>query len=1380
MTDPDFFDIVVSVLLAAALAAFFYLGRRHLLALRRVASDGERLRSLDLLDSIASQSSGIIFAKDLAGRFIFVNREAAQTFGVPEKELLGKTSFDVRPAGEAEASAAVDALVIRSNQPLSQQETHVFAGVARTFLVARKPLHDASGRVIGLFGMAHDVTEYERGRDSQALLAAIVESSADAIICQDLDGTVTSCNRSAELLFGFSAEEAVGSNGAALSPGPRDVETGRRIAAGEVVRIAHTVRRHRDGHELHVALTLSPVRNSAGEVVAISSVVRDIGDRVAMERELRERGDALERAQAIARLGHIVTHPDGRFQTVSASLGEILLRDPAGMVTSVRDWLTWVHPDDRAALRQHLVDAFRSGEGATFEYRLQRGDGGWIVLRHVAVPLAAEDGGAPRWFGTLLDVTAQKTLEASLRESARFVQAVGDSMPDQLAVLDREGVIISVNASWKNHGQAVAGSADGLTRRDNIGVDYLAVCRAAASTAPDAAVIGAGVAAVLRGELPAFAHEYESRLASGPRWYAVRASPVQLDSGGALVMHTDITDRKQAEAELAHHREHLEELVNERSAELVETNAALTVTENFLRTLADHLPGRVAYWTHDRVCGFVNQTYCDWFGSPASEMLGRTMAEIFGAGLTEDRMRFVEAALAGEPQDFERHETSAAGKAAVSWIQYIPDRVGDEVRGFTVLVNDITAIKQAETSLLDANRELVVARSSAEAATLAKSAFLANMSHEIRTPMNAIIGLTHLLSRDVQEPAQRDRLGKVADAAHHLLGVINDILDLSKIESGKLRLDNADFSTETMLTRVLALVADRAKEKGLELVLDTDDLPPAMHGDVTRISQALLNFLSNAVKFTQHGSIRLRGEWLERESEALCVRFEVHDTGIGIEPERLGEIFNAFEQADASTTRRFGGTGLGLAITRQLAQLMQGDAGVSSEPGVGSRFWFTARLGHASRRQPLPPVSLLAGLRVLLVDELAEARNAVAQMLRHIGMRAHVAANGEEALEMARLAFEAGKPYDLHLVDYKQPGLDGIDLARRLYAAPGAPLFRAVLLTSDDSPELRRAAAAAGIHSVLVKPVAPSALQAALLEATGSRGAPVAAPSAEKIKGSAFDTLVATCAGARILLAEDNLVNQELAVELLSSAGLLVDVAGDGAQAVALGEHGAHDLILMDMQMPKLDGLAATRILRGTPGCRDVPIVAMTANAFGDDRQACLEAGMNDHIAKPVDPETLYATLLRWLPERHTDTRSGDLDEAPEPPRGPTPVADVFSRLAATGDLDVSRGLQLFDGLSELYLRVLRRFVEQYGDGMRQLDETLLSEDAVGMAAAAHSLRGASASIGATRIDELASELEVLGKNGASAAEMLPAGEALQAELAAVIERLRAELAIKP
>ena len=532
-------------------------------------------------------------------------------------------------------------------------------------------------------------------------------------------------------------------------------------------------------------------------------------------------------------------------------------------------------------------------------------------------------------------------------------------------------------------------------------------------------------------------------------------------------------------------------------------------------------------------------------------------------------------------------------------------------------------------ALAQAVGELATARDRAEAANRSKSEFLANMSHEIRTPLNAIVGLTHLVQREAQEPAQRDRLGKIAHSAQHLLQVINDILDLSKIEANRLQLEDIEFSLDAVLSRSFEMVADHAQAKGLELIVDTDHLPDRLVGDPTRFSQALLNLVGNAVKFTAQGFVRLGGEVLARKGDRALMKFSVRDTGIGIAPERIGALFLAFEQADSSTTRRHGGTGLGLALTQRLARLMGGDAGVRSTPGQGSEFWFSAWLRVAAPSTRHAPQ--LAGRRALLVDDLPEALAALSGQLRRLGLLVTTAASGEEALACVDEAARRGEPFELLLIDWRMAPLDGVQTLALLRQRLGAGLPPAVLVTADADAALQREVREARFSSVLVKPVTASALHDSLLRVLGrAHPTPPRQPAAP---GGPEASLRQLHAGRRVLLAEDGLVNQEVAKALLESVGLTVDVAADGVRTVQMALDRAVDqpyaLILMDVQMPRMDGLDATRELRSRG--YQAPIIAMTANAFTEDRDACLAAGMDDHLSKPVKPEELYANLLNWL-----------------------------------------------------------------------------------------------------------------------------------------------------
>jgi signal transduction histidine kinase/HPt (histidine-containing phosphotransfer) domain-containing protein len=661
--------------------------------------------------------------------------------------------------------------------------------------------------------------------------------------------------------------------------------------------------------------------------------------------------------------------------------------------------------------------------------------------------------------------------------------------------------------------------------------------------------------------------------------------------------------------------------------------------------------------------------------------------------------------------------------------------------------------------------EAVIGRERAEARSQAKSMFLANMSHEIRTPMNAIIGLVHLMGRDARDALQRDRLAKIDIAAKHLLQVINDILDVSKIESGKMTLEDSEFSVDELVARAFEMVRGTAHDKGLELVLDTDSLPDRMRGDPTRLSQALINLLSNGVKFTERGWVRLSAEPLGEDRAGLQVRFKVQDTGPGIAPEIQAALFAPFEQADGSITRQHGGTGLGLALTRHLARMMGGEAGVESTPGEGSTFWFTAKLARGDeageRAAPIP----LKGLRALLVDDLPEALSAIGDRLQTLGMHVDLQNSGSAALRHVESEMAAGRPFDVMLIDWRMPPPDGIETLRAMRRLLGAGTPTSILVTAFNEEVMWREARETHYDAVLVKPITASALHDCLVRLRRRQGAAVAPAPSER--GEAEATLLRRHAGQRVLLAEDNPVNREVVAELLGGVGLVVESADDGARAVELAMARPHDLILMDMQMPGMDGLAATRIIRQRKG-RATPIVAMTANAFTEDRAACLAAGMNDHIAKPVDLAVLYATLLRWLPLR--DSRA--LDELA--PREGT-AGSLAERLANVDGFDVGFALHYVGGKPQSLERALRHFVNAYRDGEPAL--TAVGPDAAAhWRTACHSLRGCCATLGAVHLLRSVASFESAISMSVDALTLAPEASALQEQLLRLVAALRSAI----
>jgi signal transduction histidine kinase/DNA-binding NarL/FixJ family response regulator/HPt (histidine-containing phosphotransfer) domain-containing protein len=685
------------------------------------------------------------------------------------------------------------------------------------------------------------------------------------------------------------------------------------------------------------------------------------------------------------------------------------------------------------------------------------------------------------------------------------------------------------------------------------------------------------------------------------------------------------------------------------------------------------------------------------------------------------------------------------------------DELAGMVGGFNGLLDQIA----------ERESELRAAKEAAEAANYSKSTFLANMSHEIRTPMNAILGLTHMAGQNVVDDTTRRQLAKIADAARHLLGVLNDILDLSRIEAGRLVIKPCDFELDAVFGNVFAMTGQGATEKGLDLVADIDPrLYRVLHGDAMRLGQVLVNYVSNAIKFTDHGHVVVSAEILEQQAGSARVRFSVGDTGIGIAEDIQGRLFDPFEQVDASTTRRHGGSGLGLAINRRLAELMGGTVGVDSRPGVGSRFWLDVSLGVGPLTVTASPgqLSSIAG-RALIVAPRAIDGAALKRMLESLAWHVEVVESAAGA--RAAIQREAGTVHSLMLLDL-EGGDDPATLARLLDQASGehAPNYRIGLI--DAGHDLSLSGPVNGCDALLAKPV----LRTALLDTLARIDAARAQGVTQRLETARPRDEPPKLTSANILLVEDNTINQEVTLAMLNGAGLRVDLAEQGARAVEMTRATRYDLILMDIQMPVMDGYEATRLIRAMPGYARVPILALTANAFEEDRQRCLDAGMNDHLGKPVPAKTLFAKLEQWLTWAAADSSSAEAPtiartqiESPEPAGSsdaPEVDAATRARFSAVVGLDVSIGLDFLFGRWDSYLRILGAYVERHADDAKTIRARFVAGDREAARVLAHTLKGASASLGALGIRAQAELVEQSLKRGAGDAELLPAIDELE------------------
>lgn len=943
-------------------------------------------------------------------------------------------------------------------------------------------------------------------------------------------------------------------------------------------------------------------------------------------------------------------------------------------------------PDDGAAGMAGFNDtriAEKAGDVfATGTYLRRTSSGRCLEISTHPLP----DGGAVR---TYSDVTAYVQAQSALSEKTRALQITLDSMIQGISAIDATGRLVFWNRRYQELLQLPEAllqerpTMDRVVRfqieRGDFGPNFERV---------DA--VARGFVAV--GDRLAPLQGPQTYMRRSPEGKTFDVTTLPLPDGGVVRTFTDITAS-------------------------VQTQEALAQKQAQLGALVSNLPDRV--WLKDARGTYLlcNAAWQRHHGVGESEVLGRTSIELFGAEKgrrqAESDRRAMESAT---PVSSEEHDFGPDGNLRFAEVVKVPMRDDQgQCTGLLGIARDITVRKQEEAALIKAKEE-------AQEASGAKSRFLSSMSHEIRTPMNAILGMLALLRGTSLSERQEDYAAKAEGAGRALLSLLNDILDFSKIEAGKMRLDRQPFSLEAMLSDLSVILSSNVGGRDIELLYDLDPrVPDGLVGDDMRLRQILINLGGNAVKFTERGEVIVRTRLVDGAPDQATIEFSVQDTGIGMSPEQQARLFGDYVQATDETARQFGGTGLGLGICRRLTELMGSSLQLASAAGVGSRFWFTLTLPLAPKQAAVPPPQPGdAQPRILIVDDNPLARDSLAGLARAAGWQGDTAQDGLQALERLRSAAAVGMAYDAVFVDWIMPGLDGWQTCSRIRELPlreRTPLVIMVTAHGRDMLDRRAPSEQQLLDGYLVKPVTAGMLQQAFQRARHLSGnKPVAAPVSPQ-----------PLAGFRFLLAEDNPVNQQIAIELLSRRGAQVDLAGNGQEALdrLAAEPGAYDAVLMDVQMPVMDGLTATREIRKQSPAATLPIIAMTANAMDTDRQACLAAGMDAHVAKPFAIDDVVATLLRYVRPGSSQPATADAKEKPlhQPP--------IFNRAAA---------VERLGGDDQLLDMVLPVFRGNLHEALRDLAPDFGGKD---LPRLLHAIKGMAANVGAERLAAVAAEGEV-------------------------------------
>ncbi len=1283
-------------------------------ATKQLEDDGALRESQERFRLLVENAIDDFFLHDEKGRFLDVNERACRNLGYSRDELLGMSAINVSTDLTQQEKEEIWQRMAPGEAVTVN--THHRRRDGSTFPVeVRISCHLLDGRKVFL-GMARDISERVKAEDEvrqlhaelekrvvertaelremSNRLQAVMDSATDAIFLKDREGRFLLFNRAAESFTGFCSDDVLGKTAADLFG---------EVAGGKILKMEAAVMETGEASTVEETLNMrgtdrvflanrSPRRDADGRIIGLVGISREITDRKLVERELRTQRERLTLATQVSGLG--VWDYDIEADTLYCDKRwyEIMGRDPAKPAKRIEEFKEWIHPEDADSVTDvdltTLTDLLARREQYTITFRIMRPDGEIRWLRSAACLVEGSTGLPNRAIGVVADITeghlAEEKLQQSynaLRQAEKLARIGSWELDVKTNQFSTSEMLYEMNGADPNGPPLTAADLQRLLAPKSLGKlnDALQNC-------------------IQTGQ--PYGLDVEHLRPDGTSFAAHIRGQATLDSEGNVVRLSgtvqDISEREEAQAQLT--------------------------------ALADNVPSGAIYrFEKAPDSGFV----FSYFSAGIESLIGIPAEEI-----VSDRRKFLEAIHVEDSPEYLVRANRALTQQEVFdhafrvygtdghtlWVhcRHAPRVQNDGRTVWDGIIRDITHEREAAELLSRAKSE-------AEAAERAKSEFLAAMSHEIRTPMNTVVGMTRLALQTDLSSKQRNYLEKIDTSARSLLGIINDILDFSKIEAGSLQLEDIDFALESVLETVSTATTLRADEKGLETVyLIAPDVPRTLRGDPLRLSQILINLVGNAVKFTSKGEVVISVELLSGESDVRMLRFRVHDTGIGLSPDQMSSLFRPFMQADSGTSRRYGGTGLGLSICKQLVEKMGGVIGVESESGQGSTFHFTIELRPG--RQTMSRDMAASALRdrvVLVVDDNATARESLSRMVEVFGMTADHASSGAEALEALHAASALGRPYDLVLMDWRMPEMDGIEAARRIRADNALSHMPAVLMvTAYAREEVARQVEILGLQGLLIKPITESMMFNALQHIFGSGHT----SEIQEITPRGTPQILT---GRRILVVDDNMLNQEVANDFLTIAGADVDTANSGIQALEQLRRQPYDAVLMDVHMPGMDGLQATREIRRNPAWASLPVIALTAQTLSEDRAAILEAGMTAYLSKPIDETLLYSTL--------TEIFDGAVPAAQS-------AESLTARGTAVAPFDSAEALRRVGGSPERLQRLLRGFLRDFADMPDRLETALSRGEWTTLRELAHLVKGTTGYFGAASLTGSAEACESAGR----------------------------------